>query len=75
MARKIKTASISEMPLKITDPPPWVTVDYEDGTAEKLFSFYPDEISFSPSEFVGLTREESFQLVYRKDKAFLQAPR
>ena len=38
----------------------------------KVFSFYPDEISFSSGEFLGLTEEEAKALKYEKDLAFLE---
>jgi hypothetical protein len=54
--------------------PPAVMVKYE-GSEEfvQLFTYYPDEISFSSSEFIGLTEEEGRQLKFKKDKAFLQS--
>ena len=38
----------------------------------KLFDYYPDEISFSSSEFIGLTEAEGKQLKFQRDKAFIQ---
>ena len=40
---------------------------------ESLFTYYPDEISFSNQEFIGLTAEEARNLKFSKDKAYLQA--
>ena len=40
---------------------------------EVLFSFYPDEIMFSESELIGLTREEALALKGKKDRAYLTA--
>jgi len=37
-----------------------------------LFSFYPDEISFTESEFVGLTEDEAGKLKYKKDVEYLR---
>ncbi len=70
--RKILSASISVMPLKITDPMPEVTVVFEDGVSLMLFSYYPDEINFSADEFIGLTEQEARQLRGTKDLAYLQ---
>lgn len=50
-----------------------VTVVFEDGTQKELFHFYPDEISFSPREFIGLTEEEAYQLRRNRDIAYLQS--
>jgi len=40
---------------------------------EKLFSFYPDEISFSSSEFIGKTETEANTLKFNKDLAFIKS--
>jgi hypothetical protein len=69
---KIKYATISKMPISLFDPMPEVTAHYEDGSEEMLFQYYPDEIRFTPSEFVGLTREEAFALRHQKDTNYLQ---
>lgn len=61
------------MPQGMFDDMPSVTVTYEDDTTEKLFEFYPDEIRFSESEFVGLTREEALALRHKRDVAFLRS--
>lgn len=73
---KIKTivsAVVGATPPSVFDPIPDVTVTYDDGDTEKLFSFYPDEISFTEAEFIGKTRGEAIRLKQSKDKAFLQA--
>lgn len=71
--RKIVTADVGKMPKSIFDKMPEVTVEYDDGESEKLFSYYPDEISFSPSEFVGSTRSEAITMRHKKDVAYLQS--
>lgn len=63
---KIKYATISKMPLSLFDPMPEVTAHYEDGSEEMLFQYYPDEIRFTPSEFVGLTRRKPLLCATRK---------
>ena len=70
---KIATCHISAMPKNMFDKMPEVTVVFEDGTRKTLFDYYPDEISFSESEFIGLTEPEARNLKFRKDKAFLQS--
>ena len=69
---KITAARITDMPKHMFDKMPevWVTID---GKEEMLFSFYPDEISFSPDELIGLTKKEASQLKFDKDKEFLQS--
>ena len=54
------------------DPMPEVIATFEDGS-KTLFKFYPDEISFRESEFVGLTEEEAHSLFQQKDTAYLRS--
>jgi len=61
------------MPKSIFDDKPVVFATMDNGQEEELFSFYPDEIMFTPSEFVGLTVAEARQLFHKKDVAFLQS--
>ncbi len=69
----IVKARITEQPKSLFDPMPEVWVTYEDGEEEKLFSYYPDEISFDTHEFIGLKRAEAFKLYHEKDVAYLKA--
>ena len=55
------------------DPLPEVFVTLEDGVEQRLFDFYPDELSFSAREFVGLTLAEAHDLKRKKDVAFLRS--
>jgi len=68
---KIVSARITEMPEDYGDEMPKVFVTFEDGTEEMLFDYYPDEISFTPEEFVGLTPDEARHLKFEKDKHYL----
>jgi hypothetical protein len=61
------------MPQGIFDPLPQVIVTLEDGTIKNLFSYYPDEISFHPEEFIGLTRTQALDLFHKKDVAYLKS--
>ncbi|MEI6218600.1 MAG: hypothetical protein WCP86_06850 [bacterium] len=70
---KIVECHISAMPRNMFDKMPEVSVVFEDGAKKRLFDYYPDEISFSESEFIGLTEAEALNLKFRKDKAFLQS--
>jgi len=70
---KIISARITEMPKGFFDEMPKVFVTFENNTEELLFSYYPDEISFTTNEFVGLTKEEAIHLKFKKDKEFLQS--
>jgi hypothetical protein len=59
------------MPDGILDKIPelFVTID---GKEKCMFSFFPDEISFTEEELMGLTEREVMQLHLEKDKQFLQ---
>ena len=74
---KIISAIITPMPRPMPqgmfDPMPEVVATFEDGSTKTLFQFYPDEISFRASEFIGLTEQEAMALRHRKDVAFLQS--
>lgn len=45
----------------------------EDGSTERLFSYYTDELSFGKCELIGLTPYEAKQLYTRKDVAYLRS--
>ena len=47
--------------------------EMSDGTEITLFSYYPDEVSFSVSEVVGLTKSEAGQLFAQKDSDYLRS--
>lgn len=68
---KVTSARITEQPKGWFDPLPQVFVTMENGREEFLFDYYPDEISFTPSEFVGKTIEECRHLKFVKDKKYL----
>jgi len=74
---KITDAIITPMPRPMPegmfDPMPEVVATFEDGTKKSLFSFYPDEVSFRESEFVGLTEEEAHSLFQQRDHAYLRS--
>lgn len=50
-----------------------VVATFDDGSTEKLFDFYHDEIRFTEAELIGLTEEEARQLKFRKDNAYLRS--
>jgi len=71
-APRICSATISPLPKTPFEPMPRVFVAFEGGESKELFSFYPDEISFSPDDFIGLTEAEAHQLRHDRDVAFLR---
>lgn len=74
---KITDAFITPMPRPMPqgmfDPIPEVIATFEDGSKKSLFAFFPDEVSFRASEFVGLTEEEAHSLFQRKDTTYLRS--
>lgn len=49
----------------------YVIVTMEDKTEMILCSYYPDELSFEPEEFLGLTIYQARDLYHRRDVAYL----
>ena len=76
MEQKIIKAEITKMPRPMPegmfDPMPKVNVTLEDGSTETLFEYYPDEISFTADEFIGLTVAEGRRLKTKKDTQYLR---
>jgi hypothetical protein len=68
---RVVKCRITEQPKSFFDPIPQVFVTMENGIEEFLFDYYPDEISFTPNEFIGLTLDECRHLKFVKDKKFL----
>lgn len=72
MEKKVVSSRITAMPQSLFDPMPQVYVTLEGETDEQfLFQYYPDEVSFRPSEFIGLTIAECRTLFFKKDKEYL----
>ena len=61
------------MPEGMLDPLPQVKVQFDDGSEKILFEFYPDELSFTENELIGLTEEQAHELRMKKDIEFLQS--
>ena len=69
----IVSATISAMPKSMFDPMPTVTAVLDDGSTQKVFEYYPDELSFTPAEFVGLTLKAACNLKRKKDVQYLRS--
>jgi hypothetical protein len=69
----ISAARITALPKLFSDPMPEVYVTLANGEEKFLFEFYPDEINFNSSEFIGLTEQQAHHLKFIKDKSFLQS--
>jgi hypothetical protein len=72
MSSRIISVVISPIPREVWEPLPVVTATFDDGSTRELFSYFPDEISFLPGEFVGLTEDEARALKAKKDGTYLR---
>lgn len=72
MSSEIATARITPLPKQLGDPLPEIWITLEDGTEKMLFTYYPDEISFTESDFIGLTEDEARTLKFGRDRSYLQ---
>ena len=70
---KVVSSRITEQPKSFSDPMPKVYVTLEGGNEQFLFYYYPDEISFRPEEFIGLTIDECHSLKGKKDRMYLKS--
>lgn len=74
---KITKVDITPMPRPLPDgmfdPMPDVVATFDDESIKTLFSFFPDELTFSPAEFVGLTAEEAIALRDEKDVTYMRS--
>jgi hypothetical protein len=50
-----------------------VIATMEDGDKEFIFAWFDDELSFTKTEFLGLTIEEARDLKQKRDVAYLQS--
>lgn len=50
-----------------------VHVTYEDGSEKMLTTYFPDEISFDESEFIGLTDDQALKMKHQRDIAYLRS--
>lgn len=74
MNSKIVSARITPLPRRIADPLPEVWVTFGDGREKMIFTYYPDEIGFVESDFLGLTEEEARTLKFGRGRSYLQSP-
>lgn len=51
-----------------------VTWEGDGDHEELLFSYYPDEITVTGRELIGMTKAEAAKLFYDKDIAYLRSP-
>lgn len=50
-----------------------VDVMYDNGLIETVLRYYPDELSFTERDFLGLTKDEAMELYRRMDIAYLRS--
>lgn len=70
VVRKITSVLFSEKPGDKTT----VLALFDDGNPKILFGFYPDELSFRESEFVGLSETQALNVFIQRDLEYLQKP-
>jgi hypothetical protein len=70
---KIVKARIQPSAGLLRPPVVFVVYDNDLSTEVKLFDYYPDEISFTESEFILLTESEARWMKHQKDVAYLQS--
>ena len=46
---------------------------FDDGKESVLFVYFPDELSFTEEELIGLTDEEAYNLFIKKDNEYLRS--
>lgn len=71
MTPRIVSVVISPIPMEVWEPLPEIVATFSDGSVRRLFTYFPDEISFLPSEFVGMTEDEARALKAKKDTVYL----
>lgn len=71
------TAQPRPMPQGMFDPMPevHVTIKGESGEEKEhyLFMYYPDELSFTEKEFIGLSLSDAKALKFKKDVQYLKS--
>lgn len=72
---KITSAYITDLPKRLGDPLPQVWATFDDGEEQMLIEYYPDEVSFSAPDFIGLTADEARLLKFGRNRTFLRSPR
>lgn len=50
-----------------------VHVELEDGSKQRLFRYFPDELYFHADEFIGLTVDQAIALRTKRDVAYLRS--
>lgn len=61
------------IPVGMYDKKSSVKVLLDNGEEHFLFDFYSDEITFTESEFIGLTLDTARRLKYDKDVGFIRS--
>jgi hypothetical protein len=69
----ILSVRFTALPVNILEPMPEVWAVFDDGEEKMLFSYYPDEISFTESDFVGLTEQQARRLRHERDVGYLRS--
>lgn len=65
--------SVPDRMLDAMKEPLAVVATFGDGSVERLFEFYSDELTFTGAELVGLTRDEALDLHRTRDIAWIRS--
>ena len=49
-----------------------ILVYYGNGSSNCIGSYYPDELQFSPKDFIGLTKKEAIDFIVATDTNYLR---
>jgi len=69
----IQTCDIGKMPTNLSDPMPEITVLLSNGNSDSLGTYYPDELTFHPTDFIGKTMEEAQGIKRQRDVDYLRS--
>ena len=69
MYPRVVRATIMQKHLLCYGSPSCVMAYFSNGEYRELFEFYPEELHFKETEFLGLTYEEAFQVKVEKARA------
>lgn len=65
-------SAVIEAPVRRGDYAKVVAI-LDTGVTETVIEYFDDEISFQPSEVIGLTRSQCYDLFCKKDTAYLRS--
>lgn len=70
LVKRIRRVIFSPIPSSVFGPKPFIDAEYDDGSVGRLLSYYADEVSFTDTELIGLSRGEAHDLLRQKEGEF-----